>query len=57
MKTFIWGGIFIGSTIGGFIPALWGGNAVFSMSSVVLSGVGGLVGLWAGFKVGRMMGL
>jgi hypothetical protein len=56
MKTFIWGGMFIGSAIGGFIPNLWG-DSLFSLSSVLLTFVGGLVGIWAGFKIGRMMGL
>jgi len=40
----------MGSTIGGLIPGLWGGG-VFSYSSVLLSGVGALVGLWIGFKL------
>jgi hypothetical protein len=56
MKLFIWAGLFIGSTVGGFLPLLWGESA-FSLSSVVLSAVGGLVGIWAGVKVGRYMGL
>jgi hypothetical protein len=45
----IWIGIFIGSTIGGLLPALWGGS-MFSYTSVLLSGVGALVGLWIGAR-------
>ncbi len=48
----IWIAIFIGSTIGGLIPGLWGGD-MLSYSSVVLSGVGAFVGLWIGFKMSR----
>lgn len=46
----VWIGIFIGSTIGALIPKLWGGD-LLSYSSVLLSGVGGLVGLWVGFRM------
>jgi hypothetical protein len=41
----IWLWIFIGSTIGGFIPELWGGD-LFSYSGLLLSGVGAFFGLW-----------
>jgi uncharacterized membrane protein YeaQ/YmgE (transglycosylase-associated protein family) len=39
--------IFIGSTIGGFIPEMWGAD-LFSYSSVLFSGIGAFVGLWFG---------
>jgi len=48
-KTFIWLGLFIGSAIGGYIPTLWG-ESYFSFSSVILSGVFGVIGIWAGYK-------
>jgi len=38
-------GILIGSTIGGLIPTLWGGDLI-SYSGVLLSGIGAVVGLW-----------
>jgi predicted MFS family arabinose efflux permease len=47
----IWLGIFVGSTIGGFIPELWGAD-LLSYSSVLLSGIGAFVGLWIGFVMG-----
>jgi uncharacterized membrane protein YeaQ/YmgE (transglycosylase-associated protein family) len=50
MQARIWIGILIGSTIGGFIPELWGAD-LFSYSSVLLSGVGALVGLLIGYKL------
>jgi hypothetical protein len=49
-RSFIWIGVFVGSTIGGLIPGLWGAG-VFSYSSVLLSGAGAFVGLWIGLKM------
>jgi hypothetical protein len=49
-RSFIWIGVFVGSTIGSLIPGLWG-DGVFSYTSVLLSGAGALVGLWIGFKM------
>jgi uncharacterized membrane protein YeaQ/YmgE (transglycosylase-associated protein family) len=46
----IWFGILIGSTIGGFIPDLWGAG-LFSYSSVLLSAIGAFAGLWLGYKM------
>jgi hypothetical protein len=51
MRSRIWLGVLIGSTIGGLIPGLWGGDLV-SYSGVLLSGLGGFVGLWIGYKMG-----
>ena len=42
--------MFIGSAIGGYIPMLWGGS-LFSFSSIILTAVGGLAGIWLGFKI------
>jgi hypothetical protein len=47
-----WIGMFIGSMIGGLVPALWG-DGMLSYSSVLVSGVGGVLGLWIGFKMSR----
>jgi len=51
-KRLIWIGAFVGSTLGGFLPMLWHAS-LFSLSSVLLSTVGGVLGIWAGWKVGR----
>ncbi len=51
MKSLVWIGLGVGSTIGGMIPLLWGGSAL-SMSSVILSAVGGMVGIWGGYRLG-----
>ncbi len=45
MQARLWLGVLIGSTIGGFIPDLWGAG-MFSYSSVLLSAIGGSAGLW-----------
>ena len=50
-KTLIWIGLFVGSTIGSYIPELWGAG-LFSFSSIVGSAVGGVLGVWLGFKLG-----
>ena len=43
-------GLFIGSTVGGYVPALWGAD-FFSISGIVASTVGGIIGVWLGFRV------
>lgn len=51
-KRLIYIGLFVGSTIGGFIPSLWD-SSLFSMSGVFGSAIGGLVGIYLGFKMGE----
>ena len=43
---------FIGSAIGGFIPGIWGDGA-FSFASVIGNAVGGVLGIWLGFKLSK----
>jgi predicted MFS family arabinose efflux permease len=50
MQSRIWFGILIGSTIGGFIPELWGSDMI-SYSSVLFSAAGAFAGLWFGYKM------
>lgn len=52
-KTFIWIGIFAGSTLGGFIPCMWGDD-IFSVWSMVFSFVGAVAGLYGGWKLSQM---
>jgi uncharacterized membrane protein YeaQ/YmgE (transglycosylase-associated protein family) len=42
----------VGSTIGSFIPALWGAGT-FSFSSIIFSSLGALAGIYLGFKLGN----
>jgi hypothetical protein len=46
--------IFIGATIGGYIPSLWH-QSLLSFWSLIFSAVGGLVGIWVGFKINQMI--
>lgn len=43
----------VGAAVGGYVPLLWGGD-LLSMSSIVLTAVGAIAGIYAGFKIGRM---
>lgn len=49
-RPLIWIGMIVGSTVGGFVPALWG-DSMFSMSSIILSTIGGVAGIVIGFKI------
>jgi hypothetical protein len=49
-KKAIWFGMFVGSTVGGSVPLLWHAS-MFSFSSVLLSAVGGLAGIWAAHRL------
>jgi nitric oxide reductase activation protein len=51
MKGLIYLGIFVGATIGSYIPVLFGQD-MFSFASIAGSLVGSLAGLWAGYKLG-----
>lgn len=48
-KPLVWIGLTIGSTIGSLIPDLWGAS-VFSISSILLGGLGGILGIYLGFR-------
>jgi hypothetical protein len=53
-KKMCWIGLFVGSSIGGYVPALWGGD-LLSFSGLLLSLAGGLVGIWAGYRIGESL--
>lgn len=53
-KKLIWDGMFIGSALGGYVPLLWGGSG-FSFSSVILTAMGGFLGILVGFKLGQWL--
>jgi predicted MFS family arabinose efflux permease len=52
MRSSVWIGIFVGSTIGGLILELWGSD-MLSYSGVLLSSFGAFVGLWLGSRASR----
>ncbi len=49
-KFLVFWGMIIGSTIGGYIPTLFGAG-LLSYASVLFSGVGGILGVWIGYKL------
>ncbi|MDB5194451.1 MAG: hypothetical protein JWN50_465 [Parcubacteria group bacterium] len=49
-KTSTWIGAALGSSIGGFIPELWGAGPI-SFSSIFLGSVGAIIGIYIGFKM------
>ena len=46
----IWLCVFGGSTVGGLIPAAWGGSA-FGGISLLFSLLGAVMGLWVGVRL------
>jgi hypothetical protein len=52
-KSLITIGLIVGSTLGGVVPMLWGDGGL-SMSSVFLGGIGGLLGIWGGYRLSRL---
>ncbi len=49
-KTIIYIGMTIGSYIGAYLPVLWGAGA-FSFQSIIFGALGGLGGIYLGFKL------
>lgn len=40
----------IGATLGGYVPLLWG-ESYFSFSSILLSALGAIAGIWVAFRL------
>ncbi len=53
MKTLIWIGIFVGGTAGGWLGGLLDHGNWLGGWSILLSTVGSIVGIWAGYKLGK----
>lgn len=51
-KRVIWMGATVGSVVGGFVPSLWHAS-MFSMWGLVFSTVGGIAGIWLGWRITR----
>lgn len=45
-------GMIFGSALGSCIPLLWGGSC-FAFAPVLLGGLGGIAGIWLGFRWSR----
>ena len=53
-KKLVYLGVIIGSFVGGYVPSLWGAD-FFSMSGVFTTAIGGIIGIWLGFKLSAML--
>ncbi len=51
-KTIVFIGMIIGSTVGSYLPSLWGAG-LFSFSSVVFGAMGAIAGIYIGFKLSQ----
>lgn len=49
-KALILLGMTVGSFIGGYVPLLWGAD-LLSVSSILGNAAGGLIGIWASYKM------
>jgi hypothetical protein len=49
-KSLIWILMGVGSSIGSYIPTLWGAG-LFSFSSIILCGIGGFAGIYLGYRL------
>lgn len=48
----IWLGAIVGGAVGSALPMLWGGSEL-SFASVILTAVGGFLGIYIAFKLSR----
>lgn len=51
-KTLIYIGMTTGGYLGGYLPVLWGASA-FSFQSIFFGMIGGIAGIFIGFKLSR----
>ena len=49
-KRIVWIFVGVGMTVGGLVPAVWGGSA-FGLVSLALGTLGGVAGLWCAVKL------
>jgi hypothetical protein len=55
MKAIIFISVLVFSSVGAYIPTLWGDDNGFGIASILCSGIGGIFGVWAGYKIGSSM--
>ena len=54
-KKLVWLGVFVGSTLGGYVPTLFGADAI-SLWGLLGSTVGGIAGVFLGLKSEEWLG-
>lgn len=52
-KSAVMWGMIIGSFVGGYVPSLFGAD-IFSFWSIITSAIGGLLGIWVGYKLANL---
>ena len=52
-RSLIWGGMIIGSMVGGSLPYFWNGGF---FAYTIWSAIGGFAGIWAGFRLAKATG-
>jgi hypothetical protein len=52
MKKTVMTGMVIGSFAGSYIPLMWG-DSMLSMSPLFFGALGGFIGIWAGYQIGK----
>jgi hypothetical protein len=50
MRSVIGLSVLVGSTLGGYLPVLWGSSS-FSVTSLVFGALGGIAGVWVGVRL------
>ncbi len=55
-KHVVMAGAMIGMTLGAFLPMAWGDNDVFGLASLLLSPLGGFLGIWLAVVVSKRFG-
>jgi hypothetical protein len=50
MRSVIGLSVVVGSTIGGYLPVLWGSSS-FSVTSLLFGALGGIAGVWVGVRL------
>lgn len=55
MKTWVMIGMGVGSTVGALVPMLFGDASLLDGWSILGTLVGGILGIWAGYKIGKAL--
>jgi hypothetical protein len=50
MRSVIGLSVLVGSTLGGYLPVLWGSSS-FSVTSLFFGALGGIAGVWVGVRL------
>jgi hypothetical protein len=49
-RSVIWLCVFVGSTVGGIVPSLWGASE-FGLTSLLMATIGGVAGVFVGARL------